>query len=140
MHIRLSKIWVDYDEMYQIDLVASSGGYACKIDFYVYAEQISEFGIALSNYTGAFGQDSTFEVGSKEDNSYCWVRVRAFAFDHSGHSAIEVATYKNGAPHVRTSSSFSGEVEVAAINELGRRLVAWANEKDLDSQFSFPDC
>ena len=140
MHIRLSKIWVDYDEMYQLDLVASSGGYACEIDFYAYPEQISEFGVALANFSGAFGQDSTFEVGSKDENSYCWVRIRAFATDHRGHSAIEIATHKNGAPQVRTSSSFCGEVEVAGINELGRRLVTWANDKDLDSQFSFPDC
>ncbi len=77
MQIRLSKIWVDYDEMYELELAASSGGYACQIDFYAYPDQLATFGDVLANFSGRSGQDSVFEIGSPDENSYCWVRIRA---------------------------------------------------------------
>lgn len=140
MQLRLSKIWMDYDGMLELDLSASSSGYSCRINFYTYPYQLTAFGDAMADFSGRFGQDCVFEVGSPDEGSYCWVRLRAYAIDNLGHSALEVITQRNGAPQIRASCSFSGELEVASINALGRKLAAWANDKDLGTPFSFPDC
>lgn len=136
MHLRISTLWIDDDGMLQVELSASSRGNACELDFYAYPEQLTEFGEALSAFSGAAGQSAVFEIGSPKERSYCWIRVEAYPIDGVGHSALEICARKNGARHVSMSSMFSAELEVASINELGLAVKRFGSGEASEVDFS----
>jgi hypothetical protein len=136
MEIRFARLWEDSDGMLQVEVRASAGGYAASLDFYVYPEQLNTFGNALLDFTGAADVEPTLEIGSIDESWSCWLRLRAFAFDKAGHSALEISTNKNGARQVQAATRFSGVMEVAAINQLGKSLIQWVAAGAEDMCFS----
>jgi len=135
MELTLSRRWLDDDGMLQVDVSVNYGGYATYQDVYVYPEDLIEFGERLANYGASPKEEVVLEVGSTNESAYCWLRLRAFQFDEVGHSAIEVSTHRNGAPHVRARCQFSVPLEIASINELGTQIQAWARANDLPLVF-----
>jgi len=113
--------------MLQVEIHASAGGFASALDFYAYPDQFLAFGRALVDFTGASNHEPTFEVGSTEQGSYCWLRLRAYSFDKLGHSALEISIRQNGSRQIQASSQFSGQLEVAAINKLGNEIIHWSS-------------
>lgn len=137
MHLRLSKSQEDPDGLHQFWLSASAGGHSTSIDFYAYPDDLAGFGKRLNSFTGGAGNEPFFECGSTEEQAYSWVRLEAFPIDSLGHSALQVATNRNGARHFRASASFSAQMEVAGINQLGYQLTKWAASDS--GEFEFRD-
>lgn len=135
MELTLSRRWLDDDGMLQVDVSVSYGGYATYQDVYVYPEDLIEFGEQLANFGASAQEEVVLEVGSTDESAYSWLRLRAFQYDSVGHSAIEVSTQCNGAPHVRARCQFSALLEIASINELGSQIKAWS--KDSQHPMSF---
>lgn len=63
-------------------------------------------------------------------------RLRFYIRDGAGHAAIE-AILAAGGEHIESATVFI-PTEVATINRIGERLVAWSRGKDLEEEFHIP--
>jgi hypothetical protein len=135
MELTFSRRWLDDDGMLQVDVSARYGGYATYQDVYVYPDDLDEFGKRLAAYGASVAEEVVLEIGSTDERAYCWLRLRAFQYDAVGHSAIEVSTQRNGAPHVRARCQFTVPLEIASINALGIQIQAWAHGNDQPLSF-----
>lgn len=140
MILRLSKDAEDSDGLFHFWFYASTKDYAATVDLFAYTDEFVHFGEQLAEYSGRAGNEPCFEFGSKAESSYSWLQVQAYPIDMLGHSAIAVSTSRNGERHVCASASFSGKVEVAAINRLGKQLAAWAASDASEFEFNAYGC
>jgi hypothetical protein len=127
MNLRIVTLWTDSDEMLEVEVSASAGATACRVQIYVYPQELASFGEALANYTGVANSGAVLELGSPDPGRASWLRIEAYPIDGVGHSALEVRTKTNGTRHVQTASHFSSVSEVANINRLGAALQSWAH-------------
>lgn len=135
MELSFRRRWVDDDGMLEVDFSIAHGGYSTYQNFYVYPEDLGEFGRCLENFGSSANDETVLEIGSPEEGHYCWVRFRAYQYDPIGHSAIEISTQRNGAPQIRARCQFSVPMEIAAINELGAQIQMWSHKNDLPLSF-----
>lgn len=126
MNIVFNRLWVDSDEMLQVELFLEGNGYAATQDFYLYSDTLKIFGRKLQEFPSSVSDEAILEVGSSEATHYCWAKLRAYVYDGSGHTALELCTKRNGAPHVCAQSKFSVVIEAAALNNLGLKIEKWA--------------
>ena len=133
MRFILERLWVDTDEMLQVEVFLEGGGYSATQDIYVYPAMLEEFGEKLQNFPASILDEVVLEIGSTEEGNYCWLKLRAYVYDGSGHSAFEISVKRNGAPQVKTQSQFSVLIEAASLNSLGEEINNWAinNENSL---------
>jgi len=140
MILRLSKDPEDADGLCHFWFFASTKEYSATVDFFAYADEFVHFGEQLAEYSGRAGHEPHFEYGSKAESSYSWLHVQAYPTDMLGHSAIAVSTMRNGARAARASAEFSGKLEVAAVNKLGKQLAAWAAADAREFEFEAYGC
>jgi len=140
MIFRLSKDIEDSDGLCHFWFYASTNEYAATVDFFAYADEFVSFGEQLADYSGREGSEPCFEYGSTAATSYSWLRVQAYPTDMLGHSAIAVSTSRDGERHTRASANFSGRLDVATINRLGKGLVAWAASDAAEFEFNASGC
>ena len=138
MRLSLRRLWKDDDGMLQLELSAQNGRRALSQDFYAYPEDLRQFGAKLEAFPTSVEDAPTFEYGANDPKVYCWLRLRAYVFDGSGHSALELMVQNNKQPPEQASALFSTKLEAAALNKLGQELVAWSrlNEGDLEFEAS----
>ena len=123
--------------MLQIEVYLEGSGYAATQDFYLYPEDLEEFGHKLQAFPSSISDEAILETGSTEASSYGWFKLRAFVYDGSGHTALELSVKRNGAPHISAQSQFSVLIEAAALNSLGKSIERWASENDEPLKFNY---
>lgn len=106
MRLVLQQLWVDSDGMLQVDGSVKDAGYSAKQDFYVYPDQLKEFGKKLQAFPTNVSDEVALELGSTGENADCWVRFLAYVCDQRGHCALEFSVKRNGARHVQATSNF----------------------------------
>ena len=114
--------------MLELRLTLENDRYRATEEFYVYPEDLGEFGRRLADFPSSLIDGVTFEVGSKEPKSYCWVRLRAYVYDAKGHTALEFRFENHADEPLKAAAQFSVALEAATLNELGRGLAEWAQE------------
>lgn len=140
MRFTLKRKWEDDDGMLEIEVYFAYAGYAATQDIYVYPSQLSEFGAKLESFPSSIQDEVILEIGSTDEKWYCWLKLRAYVYDLTGHSALEFSVQSNGAVQERTRAQFSAKLEVASLNELGKQISNWAGnnldplefERDID--------
>lgn len=130
MRLALQRLWVDSDELLQIEVSLEGGGYAATQDVYTYPADLENFGRQLQDFPVSVSDEAVLEIGSTDEASYCWIKLRAYMHDDQGHSALECCVKRNGASHIRAQAQFSVQVEVASLNVLGAQIVQWSKLND----------
>lgn len=133
MRLVLHRLWVDDDEMLQVEVSLQGSGYAATQDVYVYPADLEKFGHRLEAFPASASDEAMLEIGSADEKAYCWLKLRAYVYDGRGHSALELCVKRNGAPHVCAQAQFSVQIEAASLNSLGAQITKWAasNENPL---------
>ncbi|MEG3792190.1 hypothetical protein V1318_18890 [Lysobacter sp. CCNWLW3] len=125
MKLRIVKCWQDDDGMVELELHATTPDHSTRFCFYTYPDRLLRFAHELVDFSGARADRPCFEEGSQEEGSSYWISLQALAFNDRGHSLLRLSTMRRGELLEQAACSYSGEVEVAAINRLGATLVAW---------------
>ncbi|MFC1771939.1 hypothetical protein ACFL3A_01150 [Pseudomonadota bacterium] len=125
--IEIERIWTDDDEMVQLDVRISNDVQVGKQDFYIYPEDLSEFGMNLQGFPKTSNDEVKLEYG-EDPKYYCYFSLNALVLDGVGHSAIEVTFDNRLDPPSQAQVHFYIKCEPATINEFGRKLASWAGE------------
>ena len=135
-YIELKKLWTDDDGMLQVEVEASNGDQIGKQDFYVYPEDLEEFGKNLISFPSSISDTVTFEYG-KKDNYYSHVVLSAMLLGSTGPACIKVQLDNLAEPPGDAYSRFYISAEAASINAFGKSLVDWSkkNEDALRAEF-----
>ncbi len=133
MRFILRRLWVDTDEMLQVEVFFEGVGYSATQDIYVYPDTLQEFGEKLQKFPTSISDEVVLEVGSIEDGHYSWLKLRAYVYDGSGHTAFEISVNNNGVSPAKALSQFSVLIEAASLNSLGKEIKNWTinNENSL---------
>lgn len=116
--------------MLEIEISMRYGSYATCQGIYIYPASLSKFGEQLEQFGSSTSEEVVLEAGSPDESYYSWLRLRAYIFDAVGHSALEISTQQNGAPHIRARCQFSAPLDVSLLNSLGKQIKAWAKASD----------
>ena len=133
-YIEIAKIRTDSDEMLQLEAIASNESQVAKQDFYVYPDDILDFGNQLQAFPKSKSDVVSLEYGN-DPKFYCYFLLRAVVLDSLGHSAIEIKFDNRLDPPVKASGNFFMSCEVATVNEFGRQLTSWV--KDMGTELRF---
>ena len=128
--IKLRKMWEDDDGMVQVELSASNGLFTTTQDFYAYPETLQEFGSQLSTYFPSGGKGEVpFEYGSENENYYSYVKVNAFYINVSA-IGVHIRTNNKKDGYDFATCEFCIESTLQQVNELGKKIHAWARDMD----------
>jgi len=134
--IKLRREWVDDDEMLQVELSASNGALTTTQDFYVYPDELGEFGKKLQEFFPTGGQgEVVLEYGSESENYYSYVKLRTFNINTSS-IGIFVRTNNRQEGHELAVCEFSIETTLQSVNELGKRIFSWSRNNEEPLEFS----
>jgi hypothetical protein len=124
----------DENAAYSFSVEASSNGFSGYTEASLVPDDLRMIGGLLSEFPAA-GRDSqvTWELPGwlLSDAS----RLRFYLRDGFGHAAVH-ATLVYGAPNELQSATVIAPIQVAAVNELGTGLLAWAAGKRLEEEFT----
>ncbi len=135
-YIEIKRIWTDSDEMLQLEVKASNDDQVSSQDFYVYPDDLANFGSQLQNFPKSQADVVSLEYG-EDPKFYCYFRLRAIIIDSVGHAAIEIKIDNRLEPPSKASSNFFMPSEVATINEFGNKLCGWVGEMNADFRFEW---
>jgi hypothetical protein len=133
-YIEIKRIWTDSDEMLQLEVTASNDEQVSHQDFYVYPDELTDFGEQLQAFPKSQTDVVSLEYG-EDPKFYCYFLLRAIILDSVGHAAIEIKIDNRLEPPVKASSNFFMPSEVASINSFGKNLSGWV--KDMNAEFRF---
>lgn len=137
MRFTFTRDWVDTDGMLRVFVSFERGdGYDARQDVYLYPTELAEFGRRLRSFPSSVTDEVSFRVGAKDHEGYSALALRAYVFNDSGHTALQVSLWGNPAPELRANFDASVPVEAATLNRLGEELEAWALNND--EPFEFP--
>jgi hypothetical protein len=132
-YIELERLWVDADELTQLQVTASNDVQVGRQDFYAYPESIEAFAQELTDFPKKPSHEVNIEYGAPQDFK-CHLGIRVFVLDGVGHSAIEITFDNREEPPLKARCQFYLTCEPATVNALGRRLLAWIGRK-MDGAF-----
>ena len=112
-----------------VEVHASNGSFAAKVDFYTYADYIRDFGEKLKDFPRAITDEASWEEGSRDPGAYNYFLLRAYVIDGVGHTALEFSCENRSTYPHEASAHFSIPCEASGLNRLGERLVAWADTR-----------
>lgn len=114
---------------------ADSGAFSGHAEVEVVAQQMRDVGERLRDFPSIGLQSEVIWelLGWMSPTSS---RLRFCFRDAAGHASIE-AILSAGTEQVESATVFI-PTEVATINRLGERLIAWSGGKDLENDFEFP--
>ena len=126
MQLHIKPVWIDDDGVMQVRVSVDGNerqwwGEAC-----CYPAAFSEFGQALIGFPSSTSDEVRLELGSMDPMYADYLLVRAFVYDGAGHCAIEFKAESRGDAITSSSVRFAVPTEAATLNEMGRRIVAWA--------------
>jgi hypothetical protein len=127
--ISLSRLPYD-DSAWRILLRSSNGDFGGVLEFYIDPSGLRDFARHLTEFP--FGQmnEVRLEIGSRNGNWAHYLLLRAFEFDRAGHSALQVVVDNRGEGERHDQASFFTPSEAAAMNQLGREILAWLENSD----------
>ena len=138
MRLSLNRNWVDTDGMLSITFSIERGdGYAMSQEVFVYPGTLQEFGYQLQKFPSSSSDEAVLEMGSQDEDAYSWVRLRAYVYDGSGHTALHVAANHNPSKHLQAGCQFSMPVEAASLNLLGAKIEAWSATPEIPFEFAY---
>ena len=135
-YIEIKRIWTDSDEMLQLEVTASNGEQISNQDFYVYPDDLTNFGSQLQNFPKSQADVVSLEYG-EDPNFYCYFLLRAIILDSVGHAAIEIKIDNRLEPPAKASSNFFMPSEVATVNEFGKKLCGWVEVMNTKFRFEW---
>ena len=136
MRISIERLNEDVDTPH-VKLKISSGDFSAAQDSYISDEYFLEFGKALQTFPQNLKHEVIFEDGSPDPKYYCYIRLRAFAYDGVGHSALEVRIENHGLAPYSSTAHFHILCEVATLNNLGKALESWLDSEE--KEFVYPN-
>ena len=114
---------------------ADSGVFSGHTEVEVVADDMREIGQRLCDFPSE-GLQSEVIWELRGWLSPTSSRLRFYLHNRAGHAAIEALLFF-GTEHVESATVFI-PTEVAAINRIGDRLIAWSHGKDLEDHFAIP--
>ena len=128
---QISLVRLPYDDTaWRIQLQASNGEFAGMLKFYIDGTDLIEFARRLCVFPSTLQDEACFRLGDRGESWAYYLSLRAFVFDRSGHTALEIEIDNREVGHQRGRAAFAIRCEVASLNELGRKLVAWIDRPD----------
>lgn len=122
-----------YEEPHHLNLhiAASNGRLGAELEYYCNADDLKRLGKQFSNFTGARGEEITYELGSEkpEDRFAFFLSLRASPVDLCGHCAVLIRCNNNREPAEREVSEFAISADVADLNRLGQLLSGFSRLK-----------
>ena len=116
------------DSAWRIRLDASNGEFAGSLLFYIDDTSLLDFARQLSGFPTSVNDEVYFRLGSREGNWAYYLSLRAYVFDRSGHTALEIEIDNREPGHYHSRAAFAMSCEAAALDELGRRITAWVEQ------------
>lgn len=120
------------DSSAHMELRASNGQLSTTQDFYCYPDDVRSFGEQLVDFPRDLSHEARWEIGSSDSEWAYHIWLRAYVHDSVGHTALEIHVDNHAVAPYRHLSDFSIVCEAAALNRLGRMLVAWDREGALE--------
>ena len=114
----------DHGERHYL-LRASNGSSATTQDFYGHGDTFREFAESLRRFPANPKDEVRFELGRDSSEWAHYILLRAFCFDLSAHSALEIHAVSFAAPPHGHRDRFFVPVEAASLNRLGEMLSSW---------------
>ena len=132
-----------YEEPYHLNLVisASNGVMSGTLEYYCNAEDLDEVGGKLAVFPERREDTYAYELGSPrpEDRFAFHFALRTSTLDSAGHCALQLTMNNNRPSPDDVSCSFSIRAEPAAINRLGRLIMAFGELKHSELRWSDTD-
>jgi hypothetical protein len=123
--------------MLNVDVSVEGNGNAVRLDVNVYPDALLNFGKKLQSFPSSVSDEAVLEMGSPEIDAYSWLKFRAYAYDGSGHTALQVSAIHNPHPRLQANIHFPMRMEAAALNALGERIEKWAIANDEPFEFEY---
>ena len=122
------KIKIKYldQEMEHFEISFECSEYKTTQDSYGYKEDFLIFGNKLANFPLNIDDRAIFESGSDQENYYCHIRIKAYVYNKSGHTALEINTKNNLMKPANAEVKFNIICEAAEINRIGHMLKIWS--------------
>lgn len=111
--------------MLHLEATASNEDQVAKQDFYIYPDDILDFGNQLLAFPKSMSDVVSLEY-RKDPEFYCYFLLRAVILDSAGRSAIEIKFDNRLDPPVKASGNFFMPCELATANEFGKQLYNWS--------------
>jgi hypothetical protein len=134
--VRFTVHILDDDEPAHTQICVAERDYSAGQDSYVSAEEFIAFGRALQSFPQTRGHEAVFESGSRDSRYSCFIRLRAFERDLSGHAAFEVEMSNHAVGASHCSAHFHIFTEAAVLNRLGQSLESWARSERKEFEFT----
>jgi hypothetical protein len=136
MHLSFRTLWRDTDGMLSMLVQFERGdGWSASQEVYIYPEALCEFGRKLAEFPSSVAEEVLLCAGSEDEDGYSQLRVRAFAHDAAGHTALQVFLRSNPSPQFVARADVTVPVEAAQLNELGAKLARW--NWDSEEEFEY---
>jgi hypothetical protein len=119
----------DGDGLIHFGFSAGNGIFFAANEFYHNADFAAPFGQSLASFLARVGDTAQLEIGSMDDRSAYFLRLRAYTFDVFGHSALEVIVDNRRTDQFLARAAFQIHCEIAALNRLGKRLLNWSPDQ-----------
>lgn len=137
MRLAFTRDWVDTDGMLSVVVSFERGdGYGASQDVCLYPVQLADFGRGLRSFPASARDEVLLHAGAADDEGYSALKLRAYVFDGSGHTALQVSLWGNPSPQLRASLDASVPIEAATLNRLGEQIEAWAQNNGQPLEFS----
>jgi len=138
MRFAIQKIWTDTDGMLSVQLSVDRGdGNAVSQEVCFYPKSLTSFAKELQAFPASVTDEIVYEMGPKGEDAYSWMRLRAYVFNPSGHTALQIVSRCNPSPELRSSCQFSLPIEAASLNRLGEELEHWRFESEEPFEFLY---
>jgi hypothetical protein len=129
--------WVEftrwpYDEegTWHLAVGASDGQYSATQECYCRPDDIAELARCLQAFPRSATDEVRFDAGSKDPGWAHWVSLRFFLYDRAGHAGMLVDVGNHSVEPYQQEARFTIRCEVSTLNRLGKRLAAWASERE----------
>lgn len=114
------------------------GGFSSSCETWFNPMELPTFAKQLVRFPASSVDECSLVIGSRDLPGRVFLELRAFCFDYSGHTALEVRMEDSSPPPKGYRSLFYAPLPAATINRLGTALALWSSSDDL-SDFEFSD-
>tara|TARA_B100001093_G_C26564543_1_gene900202 strand:+ start:173 stop:601 length:429 start_codon:yes stop_codon:yes gene_type:complete len=126
-YIKIENIWTDSDDMLQLEVTASNGNQKTTQDFYIYPDDLLDFGQKLQSFPKNKDDSVSIEYGVAPE-FYCYFFLKALIWNSTGNAAFEIKVNNRLDIPLKTETHFFLSCEVATINNFGKKLESWSKD------------
>jgi hypothetical protein len=121
--IELAK-WPYAEPVLHFRIRAADGGWAAEHEFYLDRGEMAELGRRLEAFSAGGAGEIILSLGERH-GAAAWLHLRVWVADSSGRAALTLDAGNAGSGAARREACFTIRCDVAALNDLGARLVRW---------------